>query len=275
MKMQISDLKFLDRIVSVILVILLLLLFLGIYVNVIFQKKNVNNLFIDIDITKIIKENSIISNILNTKKVPDEVFDYIDKNKIKDIIEDYIDKLYSNDFNIIDDRLQLLVRDSVNIYEKKNSIDVYEYIENDILGFFNNAKNKINNKQFVSSFNSFINFFNSKYVYIIISILLIFIIFEIYIKNWKTFLLLGIVNIISSFLIFAFNKKILIFILRKINLSYYISNKLVNYFAEKTDFLYLSLFFIGFIFVIIYLLFFINRLIVKSRILYYEKYYGR
>lgn len=58
----------------------------------------------------------------------------------------------------------MLVRDSVNIYEKKNSIDVYEYIENDILGFFNNAKNKINNKQFVSSFNSFINFFNSKYV---------------------------------------------------------------------------------------------------------------
>lgn len=87
MKMQISDLKFLDRIVSVILVILLLLLFLGIYVNVIFQKKNVNNLFIDIDITKIIKENPIISNTLNTKKVPDEVFDYIDKNKIKDIIE--------------------------------------------------------------------------------------------------------------------------------------------------------------------------------------------
>lgn len=260
-------------IIYVLALVIFLLLVLG---KLIIAKNEIKNLITDIDVTAYLKENEEINNILNSKKIPKEIFDYVNQNSANELVDSAVDNLYDNNVILINESdVERLIASSIEIYEKKYTVDIYRYIKSDISILASNIANNINNKDLIVSFNFINNLLNDIYLFsaLIICIATVILVFLIEKKN--AFLLIGIINTVTSAFMFYFNKTLLTNLTANISLLRYIEQKKILSFLEKIQPIYSILFALGILLLFIYLIIYINRIITKSRIMYYDKYYGR
>lgn len=240
------------------------------------DKGSVEVLVLNLDFIKVIKENNEIKKIFTDNKIPIVALDYIDTNEVKSLLNNFLENLYSgsNDF-ITDVDIEHLIKNSVKKYEQKYNVEVYSYIESEVSSLSYNLMENINSCEYLKYFNSFYKVFNYKNIFFLFSICVLMFIFLFFLKKRLAFLVFGSVSFSLSIIIYYFNKKVIGMIINKFSLSLYLSNNFLNYINSKLEIICFILFLVGIIGLLIYGICYLKRLIAKSRILYYDKYYGR
>ncbi len=123
---------------TIAIVFLCIILFLGgilIFISFSTIETNLDKILNSINYTKYIKESKRINSILDKKKIPIEIFDYLDEDKIIKNIED----------NTVDNkRVTKILRNSITKYEDKYEVSIYDNITSEIDDITKIITNKIN-----------------------------------------------------------------------------------------------------------------------------------
>lgn len=250
-------------------------LLLWISTKQIISKENIEAFLIKIDIERYIKENKQINKVLEDNKIPKEVLDYIDENKINQFIKESLNNLYEENYIIKSSFIETLIEESIETYENKYTVDIYSHIKQEIIEITDEIANTINNEKYITIFNQISHIINGPYLYIIGGILLILIFSLFLLESKMAILLTGTMMTSLSIIMFYAIRKIITFTIESTLLSYDIKNWLIEYVISKITPIYSITFVIGSILLLIYLIIYVHRFVVKTRIKYYEKYYGR
>ena len=242
--------------------------------KILFDKDSVKELVINFDLIRLLRDDEKINDILSDKKIPDAIFDYIDTDEIRKKAELFIDNFYNDESTLIDrSDIVSLMKKSINVYENKYTVDVYSIIEDDIIKYSNEVTKNLNNNNWIVAFNSIYNLSISNYVYILYFLLILIIFFLFYLEKKFSIGFIGFVCLVFSILIFCCTKYFIVYLLDIFKIPDYINDNIQLYITDKVSFIYCFLFVVGIFLLFSYLIIFINKLIAKSRILYYDKYY--
>ncbi len=149
---------------TITIVFLCITLFFGgilFFLNIGTSNTNVNKIAKSINYTKYIKESKRINAVLEDKKIPIEIFNYIDKNKLEKMIEDntYSKKKVTN-----------ILVESINKYEDEYEVSVYDYIPKEIDEISSIITNKI--KDIYEIYEGVRSISRNQYIFLIIELLL-------------------------------------------------------------------------------------------------------
>lgn len=271
--------KFNYPFITLFLTILLLIssfcFFLFITGRSILSYENVYDVTTNLDIIKCLKEDEKIKESFDEKKIPIEVFDYIDRNSLNNLISESLDNLYLGNKNILNDsKLKNIIFNSIKIYENKHTVDIYKYIEKDIDIFVSNISNTINSDEFSSNFygvNSIVN--DDFYLYCGVGISLLLILSIVFLEKKNSMIVIGIIFVIMSLLLYLislhFNWE-LIFKIVNLDIYKYFINPDITFIDGMFDPIYVLLFILGFILITIYIFIYIKFLLKKVRSMYYN-----
>lgn len=242
----------------------------------IFAKENIIDITKNINIAKIIREEKALNDILEEKKIPKEVLDYLDNEKSRELLKKIIDSLYTNNSSIIKETdISTLIKDSIINYENLYDLDIYDNIEEDINNFSLDFSNQINNKEIIDSFRSVYKFLNGITFYIVIIITILSIIGIIFLEKKESILILGIIFFIFSIIINYLKDTFIEKLLEDKVLLEYIQKQSILKTEDFFKQIYLTSFVIGIILLLIYLVIFIKKLLLKIRLMKYDRYYRR
>ncbi len=257
---------------TIILIILLVidLIFFSIVIigKKVLDKNSIKDIVYSFNYKEYLKDNEIIKNSTNNYKYSFEIFDYIDDNEVKKIEDKFIDNIYLNKKTIEKEDIILILNNAVDKYEKDNLVDIHNYVDGDI----NKVSNKLSNidEEFNIAF-SFINkFVNSELVYIFLIFAIISIVLIIVFEHINGCLINSITLILYSILMYYLKYNLY----SKIHLDNNV-NKYFNDFSNKIvdlDNVYAISFFLGFVFLLIYVIKLIRRMIRDIRL---NSYYSR
>ena len=149
------------------LIISLLLGMLFSFINITFNKKGLSYLAKNVDIPFYLKNEKKINAIIEEKKIPIEVFSYIEKEDYEKDVD-----IYFRDNKLSKKRIKKLLVDSIKKYENINMIDVYSYIDQDIDSIASIIYSKINDKEVVNEIKTISNIGKVSYIFIALSILI-------------------------------------------------------------------------------------------------------
>lgn len=230
-----------------------------------FNKEKIKDYLNKVDLVYYIKQDENIKEELNNKKIPEQIFNYINYDKKEELISFIVDNLYSDKKDIVDyNDIVSLIYDSVHIYEKLNSVEVYEYLDDSVIGFAKRISSEVNSGYSLNGFVLIKNFL-SLTVSILLFTFSMVLLFLLYVYERKnTFLLMGLLFIVISFFLFLFNYQII-----SSNFNIYLFNEA---FLNCFEFIYVLLFLIGSIMLINYLIYVIRYAKREFRI---RSYYRR
>ena len=87
------------------------------------SNSNINKMINSVNYTKYIKESKRINAILEVKRIPIEIFDYIDENKLIKLIEE-------NSYS--EKKVTAILVESLNKYEDEHEVSIYDHFEKEI-----------------------------------------------------------------------------------------------------------------------------------------------
>lgn len=230
----------------------------------------------NVDIIKLIREDDSLNNLLENKKIPKEVLNNLDKEKEREIYTKIIDSLYTNNSSIIKETdISMFIKDSIIKYEDIYELDIYSNIETDINNFSLEFSNKINDDQLIDSIRNIYNYTNGIAIYIIILITMLSIIGIVFLEKKESLLVLGIIFFLFSIVISYIKESLLKELLEKEFVIKYISNQSISKIGEFFKPIYLIIFVIGIILLSVYLIIVIKKILLKIRLMKYDRYYRR
>ena len=186
---------------TITIVFLCINLFLGgilEFFNISTSNTNISKIINSTNFIKYIKESKRINSILNDKRIPIEIFDYLDKDKIVVIIED-------NTFD--NEKITKILVESINKYEDEYEVSVSPYITEEIDEISAIITSKI--KEIYEIYEGIKYVSNSRYFFVIVSILLtlILIIRKEFFRTGVTYLIMSVVSyyILRTYFRISFN----------------------------------------------------------------------
>lgn len=240
------------------------------------NKEYVYELVQKIDIVEIIKDDKELKAMLNEKKVPIEIFDYIDKEDKNELLKKIIDGLYSNKSSIIETSdINSLIKNSIIKYEEEYTLDIYNNIEEEISNFSLKIVNILNNENFVKSFRLINEVINGILYFIIITLALAILLGIILLEKKLAIFILGIIFFISSFAIHYISKNTILNLFKTSFASKYINEEVILEIIELINPIYIIFFAIGVVLLIIYGIIFLKNIMRKIRLMSYDNYYRR
>ena len=246
------------------IVLLFMLLLLGVmftFIQFTFSNKGLKKIAKNIDIINYLKSDKEIYSILDDKRIPFEVFDYIDKKAYDKQVDLYFEKGI-----ISKDNISSLLVNSIKEYEKITMLDVYSNIDSDVDNISNIIYSKINDEETINKINTLKFIGNISYVFNIISVIITAIIFI----KYKDFLYTGVSYVGVSLVSFISLKNGTIY-----NLKEYLTMNGINYLNDNLSIICSIYFTIGIIILIIFLIFKVNlglKYIKRSQIDYEWRY---
>ncbi len=258
---------------TIILIILLVidLIFFSIVIigKIVLDKDNVKDIAYSFKYKEYLKDNEIIKESINNYNYSFEIFNYIDDNEVRRVEDKTIDNLYSNKKFIEYEDVLLIFNNAIDKYEKDNLIDVHKYIDDDI----NKIAKELSNtdEEFVLIFDSVNRFVNGKFIYLLLVIAIISITLIIVFEHINGCLINSIVLILYS--IFLYYSKYNAYSMIRFDSD---TSKYFVDFSSKTvnlDNIYVISFLLGFVFLLIYVVKLIRRVVRDIRLNSY--YFGR
>lgn len=264
----------LNKPIFTIILIILLVIDLIFFSIVIIGKKsldkdNIKDIVYSFNYKEYLKDNENIKESISKYNYSFEIFDYIDDNEVKRIEDKFIDNLYSNKKPIEYEDILLILNNAVNKYEKDNLVDIHKYVDNDI----NEIARKISNtdEEFSLAFDFMNKFVNSKLIYIFLVIGILLITLIIVFEHINGCLINSIILILYSILMYYLKYNIYSKVHLDDNINKYFigfSNRIVD-----LDNIYVISFILGFVFLLLYVIKLIRRIVRDIRLNSY--YYGR
>ena len=258
---------------TIILIILLVidLIFFSIVIigKKVLDKDNIKDIAYSFNYKEYLKDNKNIKESISKYNYSFEVFDYIDDNEVKRIEDKFIDNLYSNKKAIEYEDVLLILNNSIDKYEKNNLVDIHSYVDDDI----NEVAGDISNidEEFSLAFNYVNRFVNSNLIYLFLLIAIISIALIIVFEHINGCLINSIILILYSIFLYYSEYNVYSMIRLDSDTSKYfmdLSNKIVN-----LDNMYVISFLLGFVFLLIYVVKLIRRIVRDIRLNSY--YFGR
>ena len=244
-------------ILTIILIILLVIDLIFFSVALIGQKvlneEFLNEMIYDFDYIDYLKDNESIKNSVNNYKYSFDVFNYIDKEEVKEVENKVVDNILSNEDTFIEyeDILQVL-NNAVNKYEKINTVDIHEYIDDDIKEVAYELSNSFDNDS-ITGLHIVNGFVNSKIIYLFVIIAIVISTLIIIFEHINGCLINSIIYLIYSFAMY--------YLKYNFDFKVYIKNNEITI-ANKVlplDNIYVTCFVLGFVLLVIYVI----KLIVK------------
>lgn len=258
------------------LIILLILCVLCLFGKNIFNKNYLYKAVEYVDVISFIKDDKELNEMLKNKKIPKEIFEYIDDNKVKEIKKKIIDGFYTNKSSIIEPtEIKMILKDSINFYESKYTLDIYNNIEKEIQSFSIKITNNINDYNFISSFRTIDKIVNGVTFYILIAILITIIIFISILERKNSLFILGIIFFISSLVIYYVSNQMLTILSKNKLIIDYVSQKFLIEISNIIKPIYIVFFLLGIVLLIVYGMICLKKIIRKIRIYSYDCYYRR
>lgn len=249
----------------------ILLLSFFIFGKMALNEDKVRNILVNVDVVAYLKNDEEIKKMSENNRIPNQVFDYIDSKKSSDLLNTIADNLYSDKSKLLlQSDVEGLLVESIKKYEAINSADIYKYIYEDISSSSYNISKKINNEEFIDTFRYFNDLFNSTFLIVLVVFTILILLTIFILERFNALFLTGIINVLLAVLI-SYSKENLIPNLIGNN---YFKEDILDLCLKLLGPIYASLAMIGFMFVLIYLMKFVYKLITKVRIWYYDKYYG-
>lgn len=243
----------------------------------VFNRENLKYLANEIDIVSYLKNNSNLKTVLEEKRIPDDIFNNIDMISKEKIVNEAIDNIFEHKDKFVDaNSILFLIRDSIKIYELRHTVDVYVYIEEDIINFSQKLENNINSMEFIKSFGILSSLFKEFNIYIImvVSLFLFFLLFKF--EKKKAFLVSGLFLVGYSILLYYIHANLLFKgIVPDI---VYLSSAfgfLLSGILEKLEKIYIFTFVIGLLFLIIFVCLYMKKIARNIRIYSYDINYRR
>jgi len=262
---------FLTKINIVIIVILLLIGVISLFTHIMVTKDNLltsagNNL------CDVIKNDKNLLDILDTKKIPLEVLDYISENECRNVTIKIFDNLYSEKEVVIDDiDIRLIIKEAVLRYEELYDTDIYNNIEKELIEVSTKISEEFNNVNNYNEIKTITDITGYYYIpFIIVGILLILLIVK---EKENSPLIIGLLFTSVSFIGYyilievpkIINKHISIIRLLNIDLSIKTEEIATN--------ICCIILFIGLFAITIYVVGKVRKIYRRSRIAYLDKYY--
>lgn len=232
---------------TITIVFLCITLFFGgilFFLNIGTSNTNVNKIAKSINYTKYIKESKRINAVLEDKKIPIEIFNYIDKNKLEKMIEDntYSKKKVTN-----------ILVESINKYEDEYEVSVYDYIPKEIDEISSIITNKI--KDIYEIYEGVRSISRNQYIFLIIELLLTaFLIIK------KEFVRTGV-----SYLVIAVGSYYMIRTYLRTSLKDFMNNTMEKIIVDNLTKVYTIYLCIGIILLLIYFILWIKEVRDKSK----------
>ena len=267
----------LTKILLVFIVVLLFFFTLLIVARCVLSKDNAKALIESIDVQEHLETSEYVNNLIETKRLNNDLFSYVEKVDRTLVINDILDNLYNNrEFLIKSYKIEDILKKAIIIYENENSLDIYSNIKNEINELSNLISSNINNKEFIMQFSFIYNIVNGSLFYVVLFVLIFLIIIVLLIEKSLGFALVGLVLLISSICVVIFEKNWFPNYINNINMIKYFSEEVVSNFIIYNFFKYNSiLFVISICLLLIYGIICFRKFIRKIRIIFYDNYFGR
>lgn len=221
------------------------------YINVLFNGDGIKYAIKNVNISLYLESNKEINSILNNKKIPMEIFNYIDKEEY----ERQVDLFFDNK-EITFENIKSLLDNSVYEYDKVNMLDVHFNIQEDIDEISRIIYSNINDKNIINKINTYSLLGKSGIIFNIICIIITLLL----IIKYKDLLYTGLIYTLMVIVIYLSLKNEIVFktgdIFNK-NVITYLNNSLANicsiYFA------------VGIIIIVIYLIVNVRKIYRKMK----------
>jgi len=266
---------FITTLLTILLLVISFCFFLFITGRSVLSYKNIYDVTTNIDIVKYLKEDDEIKKTLDEKKIPAEIFDYIDRNSLNILIGESLDNIYlGNEVVLNNSKLKNIIFNSVKVYENKHTVEIYKYIEKDINVFVSNISSTLNSNGFSSNFHSAVSFVNDNfYLYSGIGLILFLILSIVFLEKKNSILVIGIISVFLSLVLYLINLHSNwenIFKILNLDLHEYFINPNITFINKTFEPIYVLLFIFGFILIFIYIFIYIKFFLKKVRSMYYN-----
>lgn len=228
------------------------------------DKKFINEIVQEFNFKEYLNNNEIIKRSINNYKYPKEVFNELDNLRITNIKLKVVNNLFEKKEYLInkEDIIDLL-NDSVYEYEKKYSIDIYDYVKKDIEDFSYMLENKLND-EFINNYYSVLDFSKGIIYYISIILTITFIVFIILLEKRNGFLITSIILILYSFFSYYVSNYFLDFVFKN-KLNYF--NSIHLEISDESIICFIS----GFVLLLIYIIKSVKKLARNIRVNSYNR----
>ena len=222
--------------------------------------KNITSIVMNFDLKKNIIENEMIEKNISNYKYPKEIFNNLDKKEIRKEQNKIINALITNESEIINEKsIEKIIINSVNIYDKKNKTDSYNYSKDDIKQYSNKLSYLINN-EYKSLYNILKRVGQNQ---LLILYMIIFIIISIIIYKFEnnTMIFIDSISLIlySFFIYYINNNFYKIFDLQEYS-------KYIKLHSLDLDFTYIICFILGVVLLLMYIVKIIHKTIKMNKI---------
>jgi hypothetical protein len=102
------------------------------FTNRFLTRENVKKVLKNENILELVRDNKDINLVLTNNRIPKTVLNNITKKDINNIVDKAVDRMYVNKKILEKEDIEILLRNAINKYERKNRIDIYSNISVEI-----------------------------------------------------------------------------------------------------------------------------------------------
>ncbi len=253
--------KFNKPVLTTILIIILLLDFFLFSITIVtkktLNKDNALEIVHSFDYKAYLMDDENIKQSIDNYSYSKEIFDYIKKDDVISLEDKLVDNLYSYDEEIIRKKdILLIMNDAVDRYESEKTLDIHNYIDNDIDKVSSDIVSLFNENT-VMSFNFINKIVSSAIIYVFVFIATVLTVLIMIFEKRKGYLINGILYLIYSVFVYYISKVIFT--------SGFINDNIIRYFKYfstnkiNLDMIYIVCFVFGFILILIYFIGYLKR----------------